>query len=420
LLSRAASLESMQAGTFFADPLKDHTLFLWLSDGSSPSKHTVEASTRPLLLKITANNIIVRNIRFRYASNIAQQGAVQVGGEHNLIENCVVEYTGGVGLDLGGRQNTVRRVTSEFNGQMGMAAFGQDNLLEECKLLHNNTLDYPTEWEAGGIKVVLTDRFRISRCLARDNNGVGIWFDIDNRDGIIERSDAIDNEVGIMVEISQRITVRNNVIVRNGLNPNRGWRESGILIAESNNTLVENNICVDNRAGIAVRQQGVRMVPASPERGRLEPVRFYSDGLIFRHNISAFNRQWQFAFFGDNPYFAGRYVSMLRQLVGKGPRWDPAEAALLDPSKRNWRLDHNVYYASSGSGLILWGAPWLPGHKVYNSTEAFRREQHLDQDSIVADPQFTDRSRGDLSLRPGSPAVKLVDSSAGLSFQYDP
>jgi hypothetical protein len=155
LLARATSLESMKAGTFFSDPMKDHALFLWLSDGSSPSKHTVEASVRPLLLRITGNYIIVRNIRFRYASNLAQQGAVQVGGEHNYVDNCVVGYTAGVGFTLGGRHNIVRRVTSGFNGQMGMGASGQDNLLEECKLIHNNTLDYPTEWEAGGIKVVL-------------------------------------------------------------------------------------------------------------------------------------------------------------------------------------------------------------------------------------------------------------------------
>jgi hypothetical protein len=298
---------------------------------------------------------------------------------------------------------------------MGMGAAGQDNLLEECRLIHNNTLDYPTEWEAGGIKVVQSDRFRISKCVATENNGVGIWFDIDNRDGIIEQSYTFGNEVGIMVEISQTVTVRNNVAVRNGLNPNRGWRQSGILIAESMHTLLEDNICVDNRAGIAVRQQGVRIVPANPKLGRPEPVRFYSDGLVFRHNICAFNRQWQFAFFGDIPYFAGKYVWMIRRLLGKSPRSDLAETGLLDPSKWNWRLDHNVYYAPTGSGLILWGAPWLPGHKVYDSLDTFRREQHLDRDSIVADPQFIDRSRGDFALRPGSPAVNLSHSSPRLS-----
>jgi len=418
LLARAASLESMQAGTFFTDPIKDHALFLWLSDGSSPLRHTVEASVRPLLLKITSNYIIVRNIRFRYASNLAQQGAVQVNGEHNYVENCVVGYTAGVGFTLGGRHNIVRRVTSGFNGQMGMGASGQDNLLEECRLIHNNTLDYPTEWEAGGIKVVLSDRFRISRCLATDNNGVGFWFDIDNRDGVIEHSYAADNEVGIMVEISQRITVRNNVAVRNGLERGKWWM-SGILIAESMDSFVENNICVDNLTGIEVRQQGVRVVPASSEPGRTEPVRFYSDALVFRHNISAFNRKWQFAFFGDNPFFGGKYLWVIRRLFEKGDRADAVDMQLLNPSKWNWRMDHNVYFAQSGSGLILWGAPWLTGHTAYDSLDTFRKDHQLDQDSIVADPEFADRSRGDFTLRPGSPAVKLY-SSPSRSGQHEP
>jgi len=105
----------MRSGTFFADPEQQHALFVWLLDGSSPSKHMVEASIRPSLLKITGRHIIVRNIRFRYASNVAQQPAVEIGGEYNLIEDCVVVYTAGLGLGLIGRNNIVRSVTSIFN-----------------------------------------------------------------------------------------------------------------------------------------------------------------------------------------------------------------------------------------------------------------------------------------------------------------
>jgi hypothetical protein len=409
LLSRAASLESMRAGTFFADPVIQHAVFVWLPDGSSPSKHAVEASVRPMLLEVTGSHIIVRNITFRYASNIAQRPAVDLEGEYNIIDNCLVEYTAGVGLHLAGHHNVVRRVTSGYNGQLGMGGNGQDNLLEQCKLIHNNTLDYPTDWEAGGIKVVGTERFRIARCQANENNGTGFWFDLDNRDGVIEGSYAADNtDAGIGIEIGREMTVRNNVAVRNGLHAHGGWGQAGILIAESMDSLVEYNICVANLTGIAVRQQGVRVLPASSESGRTEPVRFYSDALVFRHNISAFNRQWQFALFGDNPYFAGKYVWLIRRLLGKGSRGDPAEMALLDPAKWSWRLDHNVYFAPPGSELILWGAPWLSGHKVYDSVDAFRREHQLDQDSIVADPEFGDRNHGDFSLRPGSPAAALV------------
>jgi len=143
----------------------------------------------------------------------------------------------------------------------------------------------------GGIKVTASDRFRISRCVASKNNGVGFWFDIDNRNGTIEHSYAADNvESGVMVEISQEMNVLNNSAVRNGLGEG-GWDRAGILIAESMHILVDHNICVGNFIGLCVRQLGVRIVPAYPELGRAQPVSFYSDALVFRRNVAAFNRE---------------------------------------------------------------------------------------------------------------------------------
>ncbi|MGH8011596.1 MAG: right-handed parallel beta-helix repeat-containing protein, partial [Candidatus Binataceae bacterium] len=388
----------------------ESSLFVWLPDGSSPARHRVEASVRPELMKITGNHIIIRNIIFRYASNVAQHAAVDLLGEHNLIENCVVEYTAGVGVHLGGRNNLARGLVSEFNGQMGMGVNGDDNQLQDCVLLHNNTLSYPRRWEAGGLKAVGTRNLRISRCAAIENNGYGLWFDIDNRNGVIENSYAEGNaESGIMVEISQGTMVRENIAVRNGFRAKKGWDNAGILIAESMNTIVEDNICTDNRSGIAVRQQRVRTLPANPELGIDKPISFYSYGLVLRDNIAAFNRKWQFALFADNAFFAGRYYWLVHRLLGKdGHSTSAGDMKLLDPSHWHWRLGHNVYYASSGSGLILWGAPWLPGHKTYSSLATFQRDQRLDEHSIVADPQFIDREHGNFSLSDTSPVLAVI------------
>lgn len=309
-------------------------------------------------------------------------------------------------MHLSGRFNLARNVTSEFNGQLGMGANGRDNVLENCKLIGNNTLDYPVGWEAGGIKAVLTRRFRISGCTAIKNKGAGFWFDIDNRDGIIERSYAVGNDTGIMVEMSRGITVSNNVALKNGLRKESGWDSAGLLIAESMDTSVEHNVCVNNRTGIGVRQQGVRVMQTSDGLGRVRTAKFYSAGLVLQHNIAAFNRRWQFALFGDNSFFAGGYLWTIRRLLGNHGT-SGEELQLLNPSNWHWHLDHNVYFAANGGGLILWGAPWLPGHQTYASVEAFRRAHHLDQASIDADPQFLDWEHGNLTLRSGSPAKAL-------------
>jgi len=146
-----------------------------------------------------------------------------------------------------------------------------------------------------------------------------------------------------------------------------------------------------------VRQQGVRSVQPSPEEGQAQPVKFYCNALVFHRNIAAFNRQWQIAFFGDNAFFDGNLSA------------SEVKEPLLDPSRWNWRLDHNIYFAPPGSGLILWGAPWRSGHKVYDSLESFRSEHDLDQASIVADPKFADWKGDDFALRADSPAVELFE-----------
>jgi hypothetical protein len=80
---------------------------------------------------------------------------------------------------------------------------------------------------------------------------------------------------------------------------------------------------------------------------------------------------------------------------------------LLDPDKREWRMDHNDYYASGHRGLILWGAPWRPLHEQFHQLTPFRRTHHLDLTSMVANPKFVNLETDDFELKPRSPARKL-------------
>src|SRR5207249_1220701 len=126
-------------------------------------------------------------------------------------------------------------------------------------------------WEAGGFKVAVSKRFRIVDSAATQNNGPGFWFDMDNRDGLIQHSRAIENDgPGIFVEISERIMVRDNVCLRNGLKDRPGaWQNAGILLGEAMDSVVAHNICAGNRIGIEVRQQGIRRLESDPAHDRL-------------------------------------------------------------------------------------------------------------------------------------------------------
>jgi len=125
---------------------------------------------------------------------------------------------------------------------------------------------------------------------------------------------------------------------------------------------IERNVCTANRVGIEVRQQRVRTLPGK---------QYYSDGHVFKENVAAFNLEWQFALVGDNPFFGGKGEVSARELE------------LLNPDKRGWRSENNIYFARGGEGLVLWGAKWLPKHQEYSDLKRFAAEHRLDATSIA-------------------------------------
>jgi len=395
LLRQVLDMKQMEPGTFYAEPAK--ALFVRLPGDGAPAEHRIEASVRPVLMEIAGSHVVVRHLRFVHASNSAQRPALDIAGAGNLVEDCVAEWTNGVGARLGGERNTARRLVSRFNGQMGMSGHGVRNVMEECRLEGNNVKGYAKIWEAGGIKVVMTRGFVIRRCEAVRNDGPGFWFDIDNRNGLVERSYAAENNgAGIFAEISETITIRNNLAVRNGLKNEPGaWCNAGILLGEAMRCVVEHNISVGNRHGIEVRQQRIRNLEADPKRDRPEEKRYYSEGHVFRHNIAAFNREYQFALFGDNAFF------------GAKKEVPPSDLELLNPDQRGWRAENNLYFAAPGAGLILWGAKWLSKHQEFSDLDAFRSQHDLERGSVAADPLFANWQAGNVNLHPQSPAKKL-------------
>ena len=109
-----------------------------------------------------------------------------MAGDHWTIEDCVIEYTNGTGVSFHGDHATLRRVTSRFNGQQGLGGSGRHFVLEEVTLEHNNVKGYEKDWEGGGMKIAVARDGVVRRCRAVANNGVGLWFDIDVRDVVVE------------------------------------------------------------------------------------------------------------------------------------------------------------------------------------------------------------------------------------------
>ena len=395
VLKQVELREQLTAGTFCADT-DAQVLYVWLPDGDNPNEHLVEASVRPVCFgpgwgKEPRHHVVLKGLTMRFAANMAQRGALYARGDGWLVEDCIVEWTNGSGISFRGDDVTLRRVRSHHNGQQGLGGGGRRFCLEDVALDHNNLKGFDQDWEAGGAKITHSRNGIVRRCRAESNTGVGIWFDIDVRDVLVEECLAKDNaRHGIFVEISGGFTIRNNLCVHNGTDDH--WGSGGISIAESDHCTIENNTCVLNPTGISLREQGPRTCRGMDG----ERATYHVHDVTVRRNICAMNSRYQVGLWWDNPFF-GPHPSATR-----GRQGTP-----YDPDQNNIRFDENLYWTDGTQQLALWGCPWRPKHARYADLRTWQREREQDVLSLAANPRFTAVDPGDWNLRPESPAHRL-------------
>ena len=399
----------LSRGTFYAD-LAAKRLYVW-SDGNQDivkKKVPVEASVRGLLWVSQGAYIQVRGIRFRYAANKAQRGAVMFRGDHGVVEDCIFEKTNSIGVAFRGDNVLVRRCVFADNGQMGFSAAKARGLrMTECLVRNNNTKGFNRNWEAGGNKLVVCRDVIIEHSRFVDNRGIGLWFDIGNENCVVRNCLFAGNEAsGIFYEISYGLRAHDNVLIGNGFGNYPGdWGSNGaITLSSSPNCTIERNLMIANREGFQFREQR-RTTPRIDDR-RERPV--WNHDNVIRNNVIAYNRDAQTA--GCFDVLDQRHWprAMRKKTPGrkrKKPR--PGMPADLSLEKLNLTLRNNLYFATPGQGLFRWGTTWRR-HKLYADPSAIRRELSLEQASRVAEPGF---AAGilvrDLRVPADSPAVTM-------------
>ncbi len=90
-----------------------------------------------ILFDCQGAHVEIRGFGFRYAATHAQLGAVVLHGRGNVLEDCVVERTSGVGVVFQGTDQAARRCHFEENGALGKPsqAEGDDQLSEQHEVL---------------------------------------------------------------------------------------------------------------------------------------------------------------------------------------------------------------------------------------------------------------------------------------------
>ncbi len=417
LLRQVLSAGQLAPGAFFVD-LTNQALLAWDSGSRDLNKVHVEASARQEIFRVAGDHVQLRGLRFRYAANMAQHGAVALAGRQDTMEDCVIETMNACGASFSGEDALVRRCVFRENGQLGFGASRAHRLLfTECLVENNNTKGYDRGWEAGGDKLALCRDVVLERSRLVRNRGTGIWFDIGNTNCTVRQCLIADNEdAGIFYEISFRLLAQDNVIVGNGFAGTAGaWgAQAGICLSSSPGGLIERNLIFGNREGFNFREQ-MRTTPTIEDRaGR--PV--WNHDELIRHNLIVFNRDaqvWGWFDVKDNRHWpaaspaatppAGAVGAKPGDLAeAYGARTSQGQPQGLTLEQLRLRFEGNVYFAVPGQGWFHWGPTWAR-HKSYASLRAFQAELGLDQESQALDPGFADPLQLDFRIRADAPAL---------------
>jgi hypothetical protein len=390
-LHQVLERSKLSHGTFFADT-QAQQLYIQPANNQdiTGDKAMVEASTREWILVVKGNHVTVKGVRFRYAANHAQQGAVEFSGSHVTVEDCTFESTNASGAEFTGPDIMVRNCTFQHNGQLGFGANRAHRLrMTGCTVRDNNIKGFDRGWEAGGNKICMTRGAVLENSTFIENRGNGI---------------AYNENAGIFYEISYGLHAHDNVILGNGFafTPGAWGAAAGISISSSPFCTVERNLILGNKEGFNFREQS-RTTPRID--GKSEPV--WNHDETVRNNVFAWNRDAQVWGWFDVPDERHWPKSMqTAQPPDDGSKDSSSQPTGLSLEDLKLAFEGNLYWPGPGQGLFNWGVTWKK-HKRYETLDTVQKELSLDGGSKVAEFHVEDYSALDLRVPPDSPAMKM-------------
>jgi nitrous oxidase accessory protein NosD len=418
-LLQALDRKGLGRGTFYVD-LDARRIYVCPRDGADLAHEPplVEASVRQVLWHVKGEHVHLRGLRFRYAANMAQQGATRFEGDHGVIEDCIFESTNSSGATFAARGLIVRRCVFRGNGQLGFgAARAHDLRFIDCIVSDNNVKGFGRGWEAGGDKLVLCRNAIIERSRFINNRGNGLWFDIGNENCVVRNCLIADNDdAGVFYEISYGLHAHDNVIVGNGFRETPGsWGAgAGISLSSSPDCVIERNLIVGNREGFDFREQGRKTVLIDDEKERW----IWNHDERIRHNVLALNRDaqvrgwfdvddgrhWPAALPADDEKPKGKAA---RDLAARYQARDRAGAPSgLSLETLAITFENNLYDARPWQGLFHWGVDWKR-HKAYTNLGDVRAELKLESGGQAVEFRVAEDLARDFRVPADSPALKM-------------
>jgi hypothetical protein len=273
----APSKAELDSGKFYWDDLSSR---LYLVD--DPAGHTVEAATALEAFRSFASGVSISNLTIEKYASLAQRAAVDARGAIGwTIENCEIRFNSTGGIEVGNGTH-VRSNNIHHNGQTGVTGVGNNVVIENNRIWANNTRGFDFKWEAGGVKLALSQDVVFRGNLVYENVGPGLWCDISCRNAHYDGNQVERNhDAGIFFEISFGAIIRNNVVRHNGISSRKWFWGADILIAGSQTVIVEKN-------HVTVSPGGCGIVLVDQSRDLKGGGKYKTRDDIVRGNVSTF------------------------------------------------------------------------------------------------------------------------------------
>ncbi|WP_066475769.1 right-handed parallel beta-helix repeat-containing protein [Bosea sp. WAO] len=246
-LEQVAERQQLRPGSFFHDRLRN--LFL-LAD--APDGRLVEVSSARYALFGAAPDVAIRGLIVEKYANPPQEGAIRGDGPGWRIEDCEFRLNSGAGVSVG-PSGQVLRSNIHDNGQIGATADGFDILFEGNTISRNNRHGFDPSWDAGGIKVTVSQNVTFRNNDVHENDGPGLWCDERCVNVTFEGNRVTRNSsAGIFFELSSKAVIRNNVLSQNNQAGAPWYWGAEIQIAASEEAAVHDNVLEVRDSGRAI------------------------------------------------------------------------------------------------------------------------------------------------------------------------
>jgi hypothetical protein len=258
-------------------------------------------------------------------------------------------------------------------GQLGASSSDATVTFTGNQVHDNNIAGFETEWEAGGLKQVRMTSPVVTNNTVYNNNGIGLWCDLDCTDATYSGNVIHHNsKPGIFYEVSNGASIHDNVAWENGwvLDDSGslgGGRRAAIMVGNSRNTEVFNNTLAWNVAGIALKRL---------DRSNATWNDVYNN---YIHDNTILAQDYP----GGNGFSTSFHSC--RRVLALAYCDDIADRLLYDPSKNNRGTLNKYYYltpesSSSTSPRFRWNETGYALLSQFNATPAEENGRYLTQE----------------------------------------